>query len=693
MADRLSRLAALEQMATAGASDSDNAPASNDETPGVFFMGDAQEVLGFVDEEKQRRARRRMFLQDVYLQECTHEPEPENDSGTESEAVRVAAANTEAKAEVAAVQADAQEKAAAIEKLERANKLKEMEIDMLKMELEAERKCPGFQIHSAAESDAAAEPPVSPKLSPAVTPDATPPPSRTSSSPRISTTKNVENLTAEELIASANMDLLNLFLRASLKHKLAQNLTQEQLDMLEDFTDEEYGDGDPEGSVMPKMLQLLVKVLSLAISDAVNAKDLVAPTIRPKLEQLQIQDPQAGAILYVAEYLFTRTKQLAGFTTLVVSITKAEFRKDEKGNPFTLYELEIKTPEGRRKWNAEKRYSDFTSLLATMRQSVAENIALKLPHLPPKLFGKARLQDDVVEARRIDLEKFLRRLSVLRQAMEVELARTVWHDFLKTPPDLRHAGAAKQDKKKPRALLQDEPTSGDQNSGGVAGLNDCIFRAVQIVDHTDERDVLCCARAGFVVMEPDEEKESVDPNGMTTQKIWAYYPVSQIQSFESSTCNRGKTKTCDVQLAREKKPLRFCMSDPNALVAKLKQMVRQSTAESVQPPDFVELFWKRCINTDRGSVRWQPDKETKQCNACQTQFKMLSKNNRRHHCRHCGYIFCNTCSRNQIELVEMDFAPDDPQRVCTHCFHLLNAYKNFKKHGYFSLKVANQLDQ
>ena len=216
------------------------------------------------------------------------------------------------------------------------------------------------------------------------------------------------------MVAGANLDLLNVFLRASLKHKLGQNLTDEQLEMLEEMTEEEYGDGDPYCTAMPKMLQLLVTLLGAAVVESINRKEMVAPAMQPQLAALNINDPQAAAIVFVAEYLYTRTKEIAGFQVLHISVPRTEFRKDESGSPYTKYEIEITTPEGRRKWTVDKRYSDFANLLSSMKDSVAESIALKLPHLPPKLFGKARLQDDVVEARRIDMQKFLTRLSLNR---------------------------------------------------------------------------------------------------------------------------------------------------------------------------------------------------------------------------------------------------------------------------------------
>lgn len=38
-----------------------------------------------------------------------------------------------------------------------------------------------------------------------------------------------------------------------------------------------------------------------------------------------------------------------------------------------------------------------------------------------------------------------------------------------------------------------------------------------------------------------------------------------------------------------------------------------------------------------------------------------------HHCRHCGHIFCNTCSSNELALPSYP----RPVRVCDSCHTLL----------------------
>lgn len=57
---------------------------------------------------------------------------------------------------------------------------------------------------------------------------------------------------------------------------------------------------------------------------------------------------------------------------------------------------------------------------------------------------------------------------------------------------------------------------------------------------------------------------------------------------------------------------------------------------------------------------WASDKHASHCKICSKEFNMTR---RRHHCRHCGEIFCNSCSDNQMAL------PGSSKlvRVCDDC--------------------------
>ncbi|XP_034258801.1 RUN and FYVE domain-containing protein 1 isoform X5 [Pantherophis guttatus] len=61
---------------------------------------------------------------------------------------------------------------------------------------------------------------------------------------------------------------------------------------------------------------------------------------------------------------------------------------------------------------------------------------------------------------------------------------------------------------------------------------------------------------------------------------------------------------------------------------------------------------------------WLKDDEATNCKQCEKEFSI---SRRKHHCRNCGHIFCNTCSGNELALPSYP----KPVRVCDTCHTLL----------------------
>uniref|UniRef100_A0A672SLT9 RUN and FYVE domain containing 2 n=1 Tax=Sinocyclocheilus grahami TaxID=75366 RepID=A0A672SLT9_SINGR len=61
---------------------------------------------------------------------------------------------------------------------------------------------------------------------------------------------------------------------------------------------------------------------------------------------------------------------------------------------------------------------------------------------------------------------------------------------------------------------------------------------------------------------------------------------------------------------------------------------------------------------------WLIDQNATHCKLCEKEFSI---SRRKHHCRNCGEIFCNTCSDNELPLP----ASPKPVRVCDTCHALL----------------------
>ncbi|CAF0753721.1 unnamed protein product [Rotaria sp. Silwood1] len=85
---------------------------------------------------------------------------------------------------------------------------------------------------------------------------------------------------------------------------------------------------------------------------------------------------------------------------------------------------------------------------------------------------------------------------------------------------------------------------------------------------------------------------------------------------------------------------------------------------------------ERCIQSACGgnttqhkavAAYWVPDDKADTCMHC--HISKFSTYNRKHHCRNCGYIVCEGCSKNRFLLPHLD---SKRVRVCDSCFSKLN---------------------
>lgn len=68
----------------------------------------------------------------------------------------------------------------------------------------------------------------------------------------------------------------------------------------------------------------------------------------------------------------------------------------------------------------------------------------------------------------------------------------------------------------------------------------------------------------------------------------------------------------------------------------------------------------------RSIGRWKKDDEVSRCDGCAESFGFFM---RKHHCRSCGGIFCNSCSSNTLVIGIINAS--EGQRVCDACFSRL----------------------
>lgn len=114
----------------------------------------------------------------------------------------------------------------------------------------------------------------------------------------------------------------------------------------------------------------------------------------------------------------------------------------------------------------------------------------------------------------------------------------------------------------------------------------------------------------------------------------------------------------------------------------LKPKLRFGIIYAEQSEEEVESnqFYKIPSNIDPKpfiAPRWVPDGDVLYCKSCKVEFEWII---RKHHCRHCGNIFCNKCAAEKLFL-PLGFKYQDPQRVCKSCYaFLLPAQKKLLLH-------------
>jgi len=99
----------------------------------------------------------------------------------------------------------------------------------------------------------------------------------------------------------------------------------------------------------------------------------------------------------------------------------------------------------------------------------------------------------------------------------------------------------------------------------------------------------------------------------------------------------------------------------------------ETPSDGIQEPVRVPLRKSeqvmRQLLVSRQPPAWRPDAESPECTLCGTAFRITL---RRHHCRHCGEVVCDPCSRGRLTLENLNL-PD--ARVCDDCLLMVQVHK------------------
>ncbi|CAF1066090.1 unnamed protein product [Rotaria sp. Silwood1] len=99
--------------------------------------------------------------------------------------------------------------------------------------------------------------------------------------------------------------------------------------------------------------------------------------------------------------------------------------------------------------------------------------------------------------------------------------------------------------------------------------------------------------------------------------------------------------------------------------------ISQSNKNSIETSSCAS--WQKIDNTEGAVTRWMPDFNVHTCHSCHTKFQQWPIS-RKHHCRNCGNVFCNSCANYYKSIPSLNLTR--PVRVCRDCFPKLDDINN-----------------
>ncbi|KAE8656077.1 GDSL esterase/lipase EXL3-like [Hibiscus syriacus] len=167
----------------------------------------------------------------------------------------------------------------------------------------------------------------------------------------------------------------------------------------------------------------------------------------------------------------------------------------------------------------------------------------------------------------------------------------------------------------------------------------------------------------------------LDPSTGRALRIYPLENVRRCEVMDSSTFTFWSKSPIDfeerrVRLQSNSYTTNTLLDIVTAATLQIKEM-----GGSSQPPEYLQTT-EQLAEKKRGFADWMnrikpgieekdhwvPDETVSKCTACATDFGPFW---RKHHCRNCGDIFCDKCTRGRIALTADEDA--QPVRVCDRC--------------------------
>ncbi|KAL3661329.1 hypothetical protein V7S43_013534 [Phytophthora oleae] len=113
----------------------------------------------------------------------------------------------------------------------------------------------------------------------------------------------------------------------------------------------------------------------------------------------------------------------------------------------------------------------------------------------------------------------------------------------------------------------------------------------------------------------------------------------------------------------------------DAISGAVKEAQEKKKAEG-DAADGDDNALESCEGPADAAALWVPDEVAEDCAICKASFRKYYR--RKHHCRRCGAVVCDTCSSGRAPLFVGESSRS--QRVCTSCFKVLDLVRQIAVH-------------
>ncbi|XP_055861361.1 rab GTPase-binding effector protein 1-like isoform X1 [Biomphalaria glabrata] len=181
---------------------------------------------------------------------------------------------------------------------------------------------------------------------------------------------------------------------------------------------------------------------------------------------------------------------------------------------------------------------------------------------------------------------------------------------------------------------------------------------------TQEISALQAKVGELEILRKELEKESASKSEVQTKLQESENSLKTIQTKSKQLISKMQERLEEMDKRKSK-----LESENHILKNKVQALqVDLDNSEAVQR-DFVKLSQSLQIQLEKirqaeNEVRWQHEDDVEDCNNCRQPFSVTK---RKHHCRHCGKIFCSDCTNKAVNS-----GPNfRPAKVCDVCHTIL----------------------